>query len=100
MDSYTSDESTNGRAASRRRASAQTDQADEGSYRPTTVGQPSRSWAMGQRLGRRWAAPVVSTPYTGRPDKLSDEHLDELDQLLRQGALAAGFPTGTGRRRG
>ena len=30
---------------------------------------------------------------TGRPGKLSDEQMKALDQLLRRGALAAGFPT-------
>jgi transposase len=28
-----------------------------------------------------------------RPAKLSDEQMDKLDQILRRGALAAGFPT-------
>ena len=30
---------------------------------------------------------------TGRPCKLSDEQMDELDQILRRGALVTGFPT-------
>ena len=30
---------------------------------------------------------------TGRPGKLSDAQMDQLDQILERGALAAGFPT-------
>src|SRR5439155_23465789 len=46
MDSHTFDPSTNGRAAPRRCAPAQTDEIEKSSHRPTAVGQPSRRWAM------------------------------------------------------
>ena len=38
-----------------------------------------------QELGQRFS--------TGRPSKLSDEQMEDLEQILRRGALAAGFPT-------
>src|SRR5436190_3555788 len=67
MDSHTFDPSTNGRAAPRRCAPAQTDEIEKSSHRPTAVGQPSRRWAMGQRLGRGWPASVVPTPQYRAP---------------------------------
>ena len=51
------------------------------------VGQWAKDLAVG---GLRQ---LYQRRHTGRPGKLSDEQRDELDQLLRQGALAAGFPT-------
>ena len=53
----------------------------------TTVGQWAKDLAEGglRQLYQRRS--------TGRPSKLNDEQMDELDQILRRGALAAGFPT-------
>jgi putative transposase len=60
----------------------------------SAVGQWAHDLATG---GLRELAAHVST---GRPGKLTADQLQELDQILRRGALAAGFPTErwTGRR--
>ena len=53
----------------------------------SAVGQWAHDLAAG---GSRALAARTST---GRPGKLSADQLQELDQILRRGALAAGFPT-------
>ena len=53
----------------------------------SAVGQWANHLAAG---GLRQLAARVST---GRPGKLSADQLQELDAILRRGALAAGFPT-------
>lgn len=54
-------------------------------------------WAHDLAAGElRQLAAHVST---GRPGKLSADQVQELDQMLRRGALVAGFPPTAGPRR-